>query len=433
MGGGTGTITTPPRRVLFLQGPPTGFWRELAATFEAEGHETRRVNLSTADWAIWRRPGAHAYRGGFSGWRRWIRDYLARENVTDVLYFADRLPYHVVAAEEATRLDIPCHAVEFGYLRPDWITLERTGMGAFSHFPADAAEIRALAERIEEKPSLVALYDHSFAGEATREVAFNVVNALFAWPWPAYRMDKRYHPLADYISWLPRLVGEERRSARANRVADDCVAGLWPYHLVALQMESDYQLRDNSPYDSLREAVEEIVTSFAGSAPAENRLIFKLHPLDNGFENWPRVVAQAARAHGVADRTITIDGGPLDALIRHSRGVISVNSTVGMHAIRARTPVLALGAAIYDMPGLTHQGPAGTFWNDPEPVDPKLAADFLKVLAATIQVKGSFYHPEGRRMAQAEIVRRVAGGLVNEPDAFLPTPPRLPIRRRAWT
>ncbi len=431
MDGGTGTMTSP-RRVLFLQGPPTGFWRELAAAFEEAGHETRRVNLSTADWLIWRRPGAHAFRGGFSRWRDWIAAYLAREGITDVLYFADRLPYHVVAAEEAGRLGIPCHAVEFGYLRPDWITLERTGMGAYSHFPADPDAIRAIAARLDEKPSLAALYAHSFFGEAWREVAFNVVNALFAWPWPAFRMDKRYHPLTDYISWLPRLFGETRRSAHADRVAADCVSGAWPYHLVALQIESDYQLRDNSPYGSLREAIAEIMASFARSAPAENRLIFKLHPLDNGFENWARVVAEAARAQGVEARVITIDGGPLDQLIRHSRGVISVNSTVGMHAIRARRPVLALGAAIYDMPGLAHQGPASTFWTDPQPVDPRLVSDFLKVLAATIQVKGSFYHPDGRALAKAEVVRRVAGGRVNQPDAFLPTPPRLPIRRRAW-
>lgn len=431
MDGGTATLTSP-RRVLFLQGPPTGFWRELAAAFEAQGHETRRVNLSTADWLIWRRAGAHAYRGGFSGWRAWIARYLAREGITDVLYFADRLPYHVVAAEEADRLGIPCHAVEFGYLRPDWITLERTGMGAFSHFPADPDAIRALAAQMDEKPALAALYPHSFFGEAWREVAFNLVNALFAWPWPGFRMDKRYHPLVDYISWLPRLFTEGRRTAHADRVAQDCIAGAWPYHLAALQIESDYQLRDNSPYRSLREAIAEIVASFARAAPPEHRLIFKLHPLDNGFEKWPRVVAEAAHAHGVADRVITIDGGPLDQLIRHASGVISVNSTVGMHAIRARTPVLALGAAIYDIPGLTHQGPASTFWTEPQPVDRSLAADFLKVLAATIQVKGSFYHPEGRALARAEIVRRVAGGLVNEPGAFLSAPPRLPIRRRVW-
>ena len=82
------------------------------------------------------------------------------------------------------------------------------------------------------------------------------------------------------------------------------------------------------------------------------------------------------------------------------------------------------------MPGLTHQGPLASFWSSPEPVDANLAADLMKVLADTIQVKGSFYNKAGRALAAQEIVRRVAAGEVNEPGAFVPAPPRLPVRRR---
>ena len=107
-----GTPPRAPRRALFLQGPPTVFWTELAAEFEAQGHAALRVNLSTADRLMWRRPGAADYRGTLSGWRAWIAAHLERERITDVLYYADRLPYHVVAAEEAERRGIPCHAAD---------------------------------------------------------------------------------------------------------------------------------------------------------------------------------------------------------------------------------------------------------------------------------------------------------------------------------
>ena len=428
--GGPDGRRTRARRVLFLQGPPTVFWRELAADFEAQGHETRRVNLSTADWLTWRRPGAESYRGTFSGWRRWLGRYLDAEGITDVLYYADRLPYHVVAAEEAERRGIPCHAVEFGYLRPDWLTLERRGMGAYSHFPNDPATIRALAEAIVEKPELGTRYAHSFIREATDELLFNLVNALFCWPWPFFDMDKRYHPLTDYPSWIPRLMRGDRLKREAEAVVKTCVAGAWPYHLFALQIEADYQLRDNSPYDTLAQPIEEVIASFARHAGPDHRLVFKLHPLDNGLENWPRLVRRRAEAEGVGERVVAIDGGDLDALLRHANGALSVNSTVGLHAIRAGTPTLALGPAVYDMPGLTHQGPLASFWSSPEPVDANLAADLMKVLADTIQVKGSFYNKAGRALAAQEIVRRVAAGEVNEPGAFVPAPPRLPVRRR---
>lgn len=424
-------MTAQARRVLFLQGPPTVFWRELAAAFEAEGHETRRVNLSTADWLTWRRPGAHHYRGTFGGWRRWLDRYIAREGVTDILYYADRLPYHVAAAEAAEAAGIPAYAVEFGYLRPDWLTLERRGMGAYSHFPNDPDAIRRLAADLPPPPETRVRYAHNFREEARDEVLFNLANALFCWPYPFFRMDKRHHPLLDYPSWLPRLARGSRLARAAQAVARDCAAQRWPYHLVALQLEADYQIRDNSPYATLGDMIEEVIASFARHAPARNRLILKLHPLDNGLENWPRLAARAARRRGVSDRVKTVDGGRLEDFIDHARGVIAVNSTVGLHAIQAGAPVLALGPAVYDMPGLTHQGPMARFWTAPEPVDAALAQDFVKLLAAAIQVKGSFYNPEGRRLAAREIVARVAGGRVNAPGAFVSPPPRLPVRRRA--
>lgn len=424
------TAETRRRRVLFLQGPPTPFWPELARAFETAGHETRRILFSTADLAFWRRRGAHHYRGAFSGWRAHIRAYLQREGVDAVVYYADRLPYHVVAAEEADALGIPAYAIEFGYLRPDWLTLERRGMGAFSHFPDTPDAVRAIAARLEAEPAMDARFTHSFLREASLDISFNLINALAAFPYPLYRMDKPYHPLLDYPGWIPRLLRSNAEAEEAERVTKRCEARDFRYALVALQLQSDYQIRDNAAYSGLGEMIEEIVGSFARHAARERRLIFKLHPLDNGLEDWPETVRSAARRHGVSRRAAVIDGGRLDALIRHADGVVVANSTVGLHAIRAGTPVLALGEAVFSMPGLTHQGPLGTFWEAPEPVDESLASDFIKAIAGTIQVKGSFYDPEGRRLAQAEIVRRIVHDEVNQPGAFAALPPRLPVRRR---
>nr|MCU0820769.1 capsular biosynthesis protein [Beijerinckiaceae bacterium] len=80
---------------------------------------------------------------------------------------------------------------------------------------------------------------------------------------------------------------------------------------------------------------------------------------------------------------------------------------------------------------LTHQGSLDEFWVSPEPVDASLAQDFVKALAATIQVKGDFYDPMGRKAAISEIVRRVLDNRVNEPGAFIDPPPRaVPLKRR---
>jgi len=208
-------------------------------------------------------------------------------------------------------------------------------------------------------------------------------------------------------------------------VEAEVTAGGSAYWLCALQLQSDYQIRQNSHFGHISEMIEEVVASFAAHAPADGRLIFKQHPLDNGLNRWPRVVDAAAQRHGCADRVTLIDGGDLGRLLEGARGSVLVNSTVGLHAIRVRCPTKVLGIAVFDIAGLTHQAPLDTFWTRPEPVDAALATDFVRALAGTIQVKGSFYHPAGQRAAQVEIVRRVASRTVNEPGAFVDPPPRL--------
>ena len=58
-------------------------------------------------------------------------------------------------------------------------------------------------------------------------------------------------------------------------------------------------------------------------------------------------------------------------------------------------------------------------------VDPELVEAFVRVIAVAIQVKGSFYHPEGRKQAIRTILARVISRSVNEPGAFVDPPPRL--------
>ena len=412
------------RVVLFLQGPPTPFWAELGDAVAARGARVLRVNLHLGDALFWRRPGAVGYRGRLSGWRRWLDAFVAANGVTDLLYFADRLPYHRIALKVARAHGAQAHAVEFGYLRPDWLTLEREGGGAFSHFPTDPARLTQAGP----PPDASARYTHPFRQEALCEVAYNLSIAAGRPLYPFYFSDKYYAPLFDYLCWLRKLA---RRGPGAG-VEAAVRAGRWPFALAALQLQSDYQLRASAAYPHQSDMLREVIASFAAHAPADMRLVVKLHPLDNGYENWPRVCARLAAAHGVADRVLPLDGGNLAALIAASRGVVTINSTVGIHALRQRAPVIALGAAVYDMAGLTHQRGLDAFWTAPDRPDPALVDRFVATMAAQIQFKGSFYHPEGRRVAAAAMADRIVEGRVGPAGVTLPaTPPRIGAVRAA--
>lgn len=426
-----------PRRIALLQGPPGRFWSELGDAFAAAGHETHHIRLSSADALFWRGgPGVarHSWRGPLSGWRDWLAGFVARHGITDVLYYSDRLPYHVDAGEVIEAAGGRAWAVEFGYLRPDWITLERQGMGAYSRFPDDPEMIEDLAAQFHPGPlDMTPRHRHPFAQEALNEVLFNLAGALFFWPYPRFQGQGHYHPLSEYLSWARRLPGGGGRNRRGDAAIARLAATPGPVFAVALQLESDRQIRDNAPFPGQREMIDEVLASFAACAPPEARIVFKTHPLDNGLERWPHEVMRIADRHVVADRTEVIEGGSLDDLLRLCRGVVATNSTVGLHAIRAGRPVVALGRAIYDMKGLTHQGKLDRFWTAPEAPDPAFADAFMRALAGTIQIRGSFYAPEGRREAAAGIVNRIGCPAASRAleAASRPSPPRLPVRRRA--
>jgi len=425
------------RTILFLMGPTSSFWRELADEFEARGARVVKVCFGMGDWLFWRPRSAVHYRGRLSRWPAFLEALIDREKVTDILYYADRQPYHLAASKIARAKSIPAMTIENGYLRPDWITLEQGGMGAYSHFPADPAVIRRLAEGVPQ-PDLSVKYPAGFWTEMVHEAAFHLFNYSWRIFYPFYTSGKYYDPLLEILIGLPGLVGQKRREAAAARLIGELAEGSAPYFVCALQMQGDYQIRANSAYAHISEMIEEVIASFAREASAEARLVFKQHPHDNGRENWPGHIRRSAARHGVESRVHFMDGGDLGKLLEKARGCVIINSTVGLFALRKLCPTKLLGIAIYDMPGLTHQGPLESFWQRPAPVDAGLFDDFVRVLAAGIQVKGSFYHEEGKARAIREVVSRVLAGEVVGGPFSVATPPRLEQAAKAgiaidWT
>ncbi|MEM5585839.1 capsular biosynthesis protein [Roseibium sp. AS2] len=410
--------------VLFLQGPPGVFARTIADSLEQAGATTLRVNLCAGDWLGWHDSRCVSYRKRLTDWPAWLRAYCIEKQVTHIVYYADRVPYHVAAAEVGAELGITCLTYENGYLRPDWITLEHCGMSAHSRFPEDPDVIRTVGSalpEIDRQPR----YRYPFINEAVNEVSWNMANVIFSLAYPGFFRDKLYHPVIDYLSNIPRFAMARRRNRQANHLIDDIISTDLPYYVFPLQLQSDYQLRFNSQYDHIADAAEEVIQSFARNAPGAARLVFKVHPLDNGIEPWSRILRTLARKHGVKKRVVLVDGGNLNQLLTHAAGSLTINSTTGLYSLRAGCPTKVLGIALYDIAGLTCQKSLDDFWRDGSAPDTDLLDALERLLAASIQVKGCFYTKEGREAAAALIAERIMSGRVNQPQAHCDRPPRL--------
>ncbi|MEM8593943.1 MAG: hypothetical protein AAGF06_03885, partial [Pseudomonadota bacterium] len=81
----------------------------------------------------------------------------------------------------------------------------------------------------------------------------------------------------------------------------------------------------------------------------------------------------------------------LPTLLRGSKGVVTVNSTVGLSGVIYGCPVKVLGEAIYDLPEITYQGDLNAFWHDLTPPNAELVSKLVAYLRNTTQFNGSLH------------------------------------------
>jgi capsular polysaccharide export protein len=412
----------PGKVVLFLQGPHSTFFARLADRLQQMGLQCLRINLSFSDWLFWRRRGAWNYRGSLKKWSAYLDAFYDTHGVTDIVLLGEQREHHKVAIELAKLRGIHVTVTDWGYLRPDWLTFEREGMSGSTHFTKDPEEILRLGEKAPE-PDLSLKYPESFLRLAFCNVCGDIGNWVFSVCYPGYRSHLLDNPIAGYISTGFRLFRAHRHEDRTRQAIRHIVsrAPADPYFVFPLQMEGDFQIRAYSRYSDLYTAVCEVMQSFAHGAGPTDRLVIKLHPWDTGLRPWRRISLALAKDLGVGSRVEFIDGGSLDELLAAAKGMVTINSTCGVGALRLGLPVKVLGDCVYDISGLTAQCSLDDFWRKAPAPDPVLRDAFVRAMAGCIQIKGGFFSEAGLQAAVAAAAERLSSGLVNQP---LPAPAR---------
>ena len=192
-----------------------------------------------------------------------------------------------------------------------------------------------------------------------------------------------------------------------------------PYYLFPMQLEGDFQIRSHSNYTTQVVALEEVMESFAEHAPENSILVFKQHPLEPDFRGWRGVVERMAREIGIQERVVFLREGSIATLPDAALGVVTINSTVGLEAVRSGKKVKALGKAVYDVPGIVFDGTLNDFWRSEFSPDPEDVQSFLKILVAMTQVRGNWFSSEGLAMAIEGTVERLHHGTVGKIDSMI--------------
>jgi len=376
------------RVFVMLQGPPGPFFCLLGDRLRALGATVFRINFNGGDRHDWPGEGAIDYRSTLTNWPRFFDHFLRDNSITDVMLFGDCRPMHRAAHGMAKLRNVNIHVFEEGYIRPDWVTMELDGVNGNSTLPRDPQWFLEQARKlppVEELPPITASFDRR-----ARD-AWNYFRAVVveSWRFPHYRLHRPGHIIIEGLGWAWKLKIRQKRAERRTARTFAALAGK-RYFLFPLQLSSDYQIREHSPFADMRSAAKYVFDSFAMHAPADTCLLVKEHPLDASFASWRLFVEREAEKRGLGDRLLHIAGGDLADLAQTSAGMVTVNSTSGTFALAAGVPVKVLGSAIYDVPGMTHLGGLDGYWMKPQPPLRTLYQSFKAVLREKCLVRGGF-------------------------------------------
>ncbi|MEB3254062.1 MAG: capsular biosynthesis protein [Synechococcus sp.] len=371
--------------VLLLMGPIGLFFARFCRYLQGCGIPVTKVSFPLREFGF---PAdvCVPYREPMEDWRPFVRQLLQERGIRHIFMYGDFIIPHRIAIEEAQALGIEAWVFELGYLRPNYVTLERDRVNARSNLNQPVAFYRALppADRL---PSNIVL-DPGWRWRKAWKAPTFIQHAFTRYP--IIEGEHKLQPTPGFLwcqlrgSWRYWLYRWQERALK-RRLLEHL-----SFFLAVLQVSSDSQIQMGSPYRGMHDFIEDVIRSFATHAHASDHLAFKHHPRDRGYNNYGRLIALLADRYGVSGRVHYFHDGALSRYLRTCRGVITVNSTVGLQALFHAVPTKTMGNTFYNLEGLTDQKPLNAFWRDPQPSERPLFWRFYHHLVTTTQVNGNF-------------------------------------------
>ncbi len=377
------------RDVLLLQGPVGPFFARFAQGMESRGFRVWKVNFNGGDRFFYKQPRTLDFTGRLEDWEPHLERLIINRKIGRIYLFGDCRAYHRVAREVAERNGVRLFVFEEGYIRPNFITLEENGVNGHSSLMQDPIRLDR-----QEGPLPT---EHAVPGGSFRTAV--VSSMLYYWAcafakrrYPHYRHHRPLSWFGEGRRWILSGLRKVRYRLSERRMLGELLPQFeHNYFVCPLQVHCDMQVVVHSDYNSIEHFIGDVLASFAMHAPTNKALVFKHHPMDRAYTDYGAVISNLAAELGIADRVYYVHDVDLPTLLRNAQGTVLINSTVGVSSLFHRTPVKALGRAVYDIDGLTAQEPLEEFWHDTRPVDTEAFDTFRANLLLRNQLNGNFF------------------------------------------
>lgn len=372
-----------------MQGPLGPFFNRLSNDLRGGGATVFKINFNAGDFIFYPMKSV-CYRDSIKNWPAFLQQYVIENRIDSIYLFGDCRPIHLCVKEIAGAYGIAVGVFEEGYVRPDYITFEFQGVNGHSTLPNNSDFYRSASENSVPKHGKIG---NPFWITAMWAFLYYLATIVAHGYFKNY-VHHRNISLTECIPWIKSAYRKIYYRFKERKIQENLVHNFSKqYYLVPLQVHNDAQIGVHSTHENVKNFISSTMISFADNAPADTILVIKHHPLDRGYRDYTNTIASLTLKLNLQGRILYIHDQHLPTLLQHARGVVMINSTVGLSSLHHGTPTIVTGEAIYDMKGLTYQGRLDKFWGvaQNEIVDKCLFNKFREYIISKTQINGNFY------------------------------------------
>ena len=377
--------------VLLLMGPIGTFFSRLGNYLERKQIQTYKVIFPFYEFGF-KKNQIINFNHKIDLFEPFLIEVIKEKKIKHIFMYGDILTPHRIAIDTCKRLrtegiDVSTEIFELGYLRPNYVTLEKNSVNFKSNIPKERSFYEHLiVSNVIPRPKYkmgirlrkiwkgITFIQHSLTNYKIVPYQHKLQPKPIYLYYQALGLVRKYiYSLTEYK--LKKNIGRDRK-----------------YFLVVLQVAIDSQIIEGSKFESVEDFIKYVIKSFKNSNVKDVNLVIKHHPRDRGYNNYSKLIKEEKKKYNLNKNIIYIHDEKIANLLRNPncKGSVIVNSSVGIQALFHNIPVKALGRAIYDIDGLTDQKSLDEFWKDPFGPDRKLFISFYNYILQQTQINGNF-------------------------------------------
>ncbi|QIO10167.1 capsule biosynthesis protein [Acinetobacter lanii] len=378
------------KKVLLLQGPMGKFFKQFSHWLQQYQIETYKINFNGGDRFFFDGElNCYDFIQPMNEFNDYIEAFIVKHQIDSIVCFGDCRPQHRIAKIAAYKLNITFFAFEEGYIRPNYITFEQDGVNFYSNF-TQTLSLNLNPQAIPIEPIEDA--QNSYWRMVWCAIIYYVLNLYYEKSFPHYKHHRNLTTSQEFWSWIWSVLKRIQHYITEPLPFKKLIKQYSKqYYVFALQVHNDSQILIHSEFKNMEQYIEHVIESFVLNADPSHHLVLKHHPMDRGYRNYRKLINKLAKRYGMKGRLHYFCDIHLPTLLKHSLGMVAVNSTTVLQALYHHIPVKVLGYAMYNLPRLTNQYPLCKFWKDPGEVDDLYYQYFRSHLIQYSQLNGSYY------------------------------------------